>query len=119
MIPSDTGWRMNSDTWLPTASARVTLTKPPVNTGSALRMHANHIESAQTEHSGQTGIVRPHHRNNDLTRPPATVCREYSESLLVSCVVFTGDQAVSHPRLRSDDAVSGKQSADLIMSDPF
>src|SRR6266851_8111767 len=112
---------MNSDTWLPTASARVTLTKPPVNTESALGMHANqtHIETAQAEHSGQTGIVRPHHRNNVLTRSPATVCREYSESLLVSCVVFTGDQAVSNPRLRSDDGVSGKQSADLIMSDPF
>src|SRR5712692_10555301 len=53
MTPSDTGWRMNSDTWLPTAPARVTLTKPPVNTENALRMHANqaYIEAAQTEHS--------------------------------------------------------------------
>jgi hypothetical protein len=42
---------MNSDTWLPTAAARVTLTEPPVNTESVLRMHANqtYIESAQTD----------------------------------------------------------------------
>src|SRR5258707_7746846 len=32
---------MNSDIWLPTAPARMPLTKPPVNTESALRMHAN------------------------------------------------------------------------------
>src|SRR5947209_2149566 len=32
---------MNSDIWLPTAPARMLLTKPPVNTESALRMHAN------------------------------------------------------------------------------
>ena len=32
---------MNSDTWLPTAPARISLTKPPMNTESALRMHAN------------------------------------------------------------------------------
>src|ERR1700693_1873448 len=32
---------MNSVTWLPTASARTTLTKPPVNTESGVRMHAN------------------------------------------------------------------------------
>src|ERR1700674_911603 len=34
MTPSRTGWRMSSDTWLPTAPARATLTKPPGNTGS-------------------------------------------------------------------------------------
>src|SRR6266849_8029356 len=86
MTPSDTGWRMNSDTWLPTAPARVTLTEPPVNTASALRMHANqtYIEAAPTEHSGRTGLVRPHHLNNDLTPSSATDCRERSESLLVS-----------------------------------
>src|SRR5437879_5332399 len=68
MTPSDTGWPMNSDTWLPTAPARVTLTKPPGNTESALKVHTNRtlIEPVRTEHSGQTGLVRPHHLNNDL-----------------------------------------------------
>src|SRR5713226_9184527 len=109
MTPSDTGWRMSSDTWLPTAPARVTLTEPPVNTGSALRMHANqaYIEAAQTEHSGRTVLVRPHHRNNDLTRSPAAVCCEYSESHLVSHAVFTGNSAVSNLRLWSFDGDLG------------
>src|ERR1700722_5484151 len=58
MTPSDTGWRMNSDTWLPTAPARVTLTKPPVTTESALKMQANqtYIEGAQAEHSELRGL---------------------------------------------------------------
>src|SRR6266853_1748374 len=82
MTPSDTGWRMNSDTWLPTAPPRVTQTKPPVNTESGLRMHANqpHIEAAQTEHSGRTGLVRPHHLNNDFIPSSATDWRGYSAS---------------------------------------
>src|ERR1700730_16799824 len=58
MTPSDTGWRMNSDTWLPTAPARVTLTKPPVTTESALKMQANqtYIEGARAEHSEPRGL---------------------------------------------------------------
>src|ERR1700694_3158039 len=88
MTPSDTGLRMNSDTWLPTAPARVTLTKPPVNTESALRMHANQtcIVAAQTVNSARTQVVSPHPRNHQLTRSPATVCRKYSAPLLVSSV---------------------------------
>ena len=35
---------------------------------------------------GRTVLVGPHHRNNDLTRSPAAVCREYSAPLLVSSV---------------------------------
>src|SRR5260370_12512786 len=52
---------MNSDTWLPTAPARVTLTGPPMNTESGLRMHANqtYIEAAQTADSGWTVFVTP------------------------------------------------------------
>src|SRR6266849_22495 len=100
---------MNSDIWLPTAPARMMLTKPPVNTESALRMHANQtcIEAAQTEHSGRTELVRPHHLIDDVTCSPASVCHERSESLLVSRLVFTGDLAGSNLRLWSDDGQSG------------
>src|SRR5438309_6342052 len=41
MTPSDTGWRMNSDTWLPTAPERAMQTKQPVSIASALRTHTN------------------------------------------------------------------------------
>src|SRR5947199_78426 len=41
MTPSDTGWRMNSDTWLPTAPERAMQTKQPVGIASALRTHTN------------------------------------------------------------------------------
>jgi len=65
-----------------------------------LRMHINqtYIEAAQTEHSGRTVLVRPHHVNNDLTRSPATDCCECSEPLLVSRIGFTADLARFNPR---------------------
>src|SRR6266478_2373911 len=95
MTPSDTGWRMNSDTWPPTASARVTLTKPPGNTESALRMHANqaHTEAARTEHLGRTAPVSPDHSNHDLTCSRPTICIEDCKSLPVSREGFTDGQS--------------------------
>src|SRR5580704_10113542 len=61
MTPSDTGWRMNSDTCLPTAPARTTPTRQPANTESAVRMHANqtYVEAVRIEDSGPDSVFQP------------------------------------------------------------
>ena len=52
---------MNSDSWLPTAPVRTTLTKQPVNTESGLRMHASqkYIKAAQKKDLARTILDNP------------------------------------------------------------